>query len=1358
MLVLPGAAALSAFRAAKILSQIQSLLPTGCAVHARFVYFVNPVGKLEAAQLANLQKLLGVAPSRGAVDGELELPNEQNTQRNTKCSTKQSTKQSTKRNAAAAAPANAFVRIVTPRLGTISAWSTKATDILHHCGLTAVARVERGIEWRIDFQPATTATTATNAPPPTDALLPIIHDRMTESVLRTRHAARALFQRTQPPPLAIIDLLGAGRVALQQADADMGLALSEVEQRYLLSQFSQLGRNPTDVELMTFAQVNSEHCRHKIFNAEWHIDGRAAQHSLFDMIRETHRRHGGGTLSAYHDNAAVLAGPAASRFQVEPRTRRFVYLPEPGHTIAKVETHNHPTAISPFAGAATGVGGEIRDEGATGRGGKPKAGVVGYAVSHLRLPGARRSWEGAESRPTRLASPLQIMLEAPLGAAAFNNEFGRPTVVGYFRTFEQTPPAGDGAFRYGYHKPIMLVGGVGNIRPSHVGKRAIPDGAPIVVLGGPAMLIGLGGGAASSVAAGAGSEALEFASVQRGNPEMQRRCQEVIDSCCALGEQSPIVSIHDVGAGGLCNAVPELVHDSARGGEFELRDALSDEPGMTPMQIWCNESQERYVLAIEPARFAQFEKICRRERCLYSRIGRATAAQNLRLRDRHFAAAGGANATPMELPMETLFGSPPSMQRRADSLAKAGVKLSLPGMSIARATKLVLGFPTVADKTFLVTIGDRSVTGLVARDQMVGPWQVPVADVGVTAGDYCANHGEAMAVGERAPLAVLDAPASARMAVGEAITNIAAARLGELGNIKLSANWMVAAGEPGHDADLFNAVQAVALDLCPKLGISIPVGKDSMCMQSVWRDQAQRACQVVAPLSLVVTAFSTVRDIRATLTPQLAGGAQNDLWLVDLGNGNNRLGGSVLAQATAQMGDTAPDVTDANHLKAFFNLLQTLSQEDLVLAYHDRSDGGLMTTLCEMAFAARCGLAVELGGLHGDPLAILFNEELGAVLQTRTAQREQVVAQIQSFGMGALAHRIGHATAGDEIIIRSADRALLRTKRAALHRVWSETTWRMQALRDHPQCADQEYARIDDLSDPGLFSKLTFTHDLNLNLSAPYVGHHPRPKIAILREQGVNGQLEMAAAFDRVGFSAVDVTMGDLAAGQTLADYKGFAACGGFSFGDVLGAGAGWAKSILYHARLRDIFAEFFQRSDTFALGVCNGCQMMAAIAELVPGAAHWPRFTRNLSEQYEARVVMLEVCSDKSVLLRDMQGSMLPVSTAHGEGRVQSDAAGAADLAELQRKRQVCLRFVDNRGQVSETYPFNPNGSRGGVTGFTNEDGRFTIMMPHPERVFRAACNSWRPGECEGRDEGQAWGEYSPWIKIFKNARDWVA
>ena len=948
------------------------------------------------------------------------------------------------------------------------------------------------------------------------------------------------------------------------------------------------------------------------------------------------------------------------------------------------------------------------------------------------------------------------MLEAPLGAAAFNNEFGRPNICGYFRTFEQaTDKPGQ---RYGYHKPIMLAGGLGNIRPAHVVKKPIPDNTPIVVLGGPAMLIGLGGGAASSIASGDSSESLDFASVQRGNPEMQRRCQEVIDTCCSMGEHNPIISIHDVGAGGLCNALPELVHDCESGGRFELRDVLNAEPGMSPMQIWCNESQERYVLAIDRNRYREFEQICRRERCLYARVGVATTEPTLRLTDSYFdirdTDVSGVPASPVDLPMEVLFGLPPKMFRNAVTEIQSFDEPDFSGLTICDAVDRVLAFPAVADKTFLVTIGDRSVTGLIARDQMVGPWQVPVSDVAVSCAGYRRFTGEAFAIGERTPLAVIDGPASGRMAIGESITNLAAACIADIGQIRLSANWMVAAGEEGHDARLYQTVQAVAMELCPQLGISIPVGKDSMSMKTVWRDE--RGCQqkVVSPLSLIVSAFAAVSDIRKTLTPVLQTGDQpTDLWLIDLGHGKHRLGGSVLAQTLNQIGSDVPDLDDAKRMKRFFALIQRLNRDSCLLAYHDRSDGGLITTLCEMAFASRCGLSIDLGHINGAPLSVLFNEELGAVIQTRREQRAEILHCVRSLAMEDCLHQLGQPVADDRIRIVRQGEVLFSRSRSQCHRIWSQTSWQIQRIRDNPQCADQEYQRLDDDADPGLFCDLSFCHEESAPERIPVTAKSApnlsltRPKVAILREQGVNGQLEMAAAFHSAGFDAVDMITTDLINGATLDDCKGLAACGGFSFGDVLGAGEGWAKSILFNPELKERFERFFERSDIFALGVCNGCQMMSSIRSIIPGASDWPGFVRNHSEQFEARFVMVEVCSEKSILFRGMAGSKIPVSSAHGEGRAVF--ADQADMRRIQGHDQACLRYIDNCGNPTTVYPYNPNGSANGLTGFTNADGRVTIMMPHPERVFRTVSNSWHPGD---------WGEYSPWIKMFLNARDWVA
>jgi phosphoribosylformylglycinamidine synthase len=1328
MLIIPGTAAISEFRKEKALIQIQKNIPFCRSVESQFVYFLDLLNDLEEDEKETVGKLLNLE----SIDNTLNQTVRED------ASTTQT-------------------RTVIPRLGTISPWATKATEIFQHCGLSKVRRIERGVHWSlsgIDESPASCTRSEFNA-----LLAGVIYDPMTDSILVNPSDAENLFATDSPAPLVVVDLIngepGAGLASLQAANEEFGFALSDEEQIYLVERFNELGRNPTDVELMMFAQVNSEHCRHKIFNADWNIDGIAQGQSLFSMIRHTHAQNSSGTLSAYSDNAAALAGSDAERLAPNPRNKHYEYSVEPVHFTAKVETHNHPTAISPFPGASTGSGGEIRDEGATGRGGKPKAGLVGYSVSHLRLPELPQPWEAPENKPERIASPMQIMLEGPIGAAAFNNEFGRPNIAGYFRCFEQVDESGlaqgsDINARYGYHKPIMLAGGLGNIRPGHIDKCSIPDGTPIVVLGGPTMLIGLGGGAASSVASGSSSAALDFASVQRGNPEMQRRCQEVIDACCAMGESNPILSIHDVGAGGLCNALPELVHDSESGGIFELRNILNDEPGMSPMQIWCNESQERYVLAIEEARYGEFERICERERCLYALVGTATDQCKLVLTDKHFQEMDTPVQKPIDLPMEVLFGLPPRMHRQAATRHKKFSKLDLTGLDVERATELVLSYPSVGDKTFLVTIGDRSVTGLIARDQMVGPWQVPVADVGVTASGYKSVTGEAFAIGERTPIAVIDAPASARIAVGETITNLAAASIDDIGNIKLSANWMVAAGEEGHDADLYETVRSIALEICPQLGISIPVGKDSMSMKTVWTDVDNGSNKVVAPLSLVISGFSAVSDVRTTLTPclqEITG--ETDIWLMDLGAGKNRMGASVLAQAISQIGDESADLDNTQMLKQFFGLIQQFNRSRLLLAYHDRSDGGLMTTLCEMAFASRCGLSINLDFSVADHMALLFNEELGAVLQTRRSDRQQVLESVESAELSKLFHRIGNPVPGDAISITAHGNIIFQAKRGACHQTWSRTSWQMQRMRDNPVCADQEYQRILDSTDSGLYCELGFAHgddQVKQFVSSFGVSVGGRPRIAILREQGVNGQLEMAAAFHTVGFDTVDVTMTDLVNGVSLDDFVGFAACGGFSFGDVLGAGEGWGKSILFNNRLKDEFEKFFNRSDTFALGVCNGCQMMSSIKNLIPGADHWPRFLRNTSEQYEARFTMVEVCSEKSILMDGMVGSRFPVSVAHGEGRAEFGSSEA--IHEMEKQDQLCLRFVDNTGQPTQTYPYNPNGSIQGLTGFSNQDGRVTIMMPHPERVFRTLSNSWHPDD---------WGEYSPWIRIFQNARKWV-
>ncbi|MBL8954284.1 MAG: phosphoribosylformylglycinamidine synthase [Myxococcaceae bacterium] len=1196
------------------------------------------------------------------------------------------------------------LHVVVPRPGTLSPWSSKATDIARNCGLTAVRRLERGIEWRVTGSARVDVAA--------------LHDRMTEAVLPSLEACAVLFEKQAPRPVARVPV-----ATLADANGRLGLALSPDEIEYLTQAFTKLGRDPTDVELMMFAQANSEHCRHKIFNATFTIDGVAQTDSLFAHIKKTTAAAPAGVLSAYKDNASVIEGFTAGRFFADSDGVYRAHV-EPVHVLMKVETHNHPTAVSPFPGASTGSGGEIRDEGATGRGSKPKAGLVGFSVSNLKLPGAVRPWELEHGKPGRIASALEIMTDGPLGAAAFNNEFGRPAITGYFRTFELDVPAGGGGTELrGYHKPIMLAGGLGTIRAEHVKKGEIAAGAAIVVLGGPAMLIGLGGGAASSVASGASAEDLDFASVQRDNAEMQRRCQEVIDRCCAMGAQSPIVSIHDVGAGGLSNALPELVHESRRGARFELRKVPSDEPGLSPLELWCNEAQERYVLAVDERGLEVFEQLCRRERCPYAVLGRATDDGRLTVSDAHF------QNDPIDLPLEVLLGKPPRMHRDVKRLTAPTRPLALPGVTLADAVQRVLQLPSVADKSFLITIGDRSVTGLVARDQFVGPWQVPVADCGVTSTSYDVFTGEAMALGERTPVACLDAKAAARLAVGEAVTNLAAARIGRLGDVRLSANWMAAAGWPGEDVRLYEAVKAVGEALCPALGLAIPVGKDSMSMRTVWADEGgQRS--IVAPLSLIVSGFAPVLDVRKTLTPQLQlDEGPTALVLVDLGGRKNRLGGSALAQVYGQLGQTPPDVDDPGALKHFFDTVQRLNEAGLLLAYHDRSDGGLFVTLAEMAFASGCGLDLELPA----DLPLLFSEELGAVLQVRERDVEQV---LEAFGDAA--RRIGSPVAGDALTLIDGGRTVYSASRHALRALWSDTTWRMQRRRDDAVSADQEHGLRTDAAFGGITAKPTFS--LDEDVAAPFIAKGARPRVAILREQGVNGQLEMAAAFTRAGFTAVDVHMSDLLEGRaTLEGFKGLAACGGFSYGDVLGAGGGWAKSALFHPRARDVFAQFFARGDTFSLGVCNGCQMLSNLAPLVPGAEGWPRFVRNTSEQFEARLAMLRVEESPSIFFSGMAGSVLPVAVSHGEGRVE--LSGSAQPI-------VAARFVDGDARPTERYPLNPNGSAGGVTAVTSSDGRATILMPHPERVFRTVQLSWHP---------KGWGEDSPWLRFFRNARVWV-
>ncbi|MHC0463574.1 phosphoribosylformylglycinamidine synthase [Kosakonia cowanii] len=1216
--------------------------------------------------------------------------------------------------------------LVTPRPGTISPWSSKATDIAHNCGLEKINRLERGVAYYVEAASLTDAQWQEVAAQ--------LHDRMMESVFNAEADAARLFEHHQPAPVQSVDLLGEGRQALIDANLRLGLALAEDEIDYLHDAFTRLGRNPNDIELYMFAQANSEHCRHKIFNADWVIDGQPQPKSLFKMIKNTFEKTPDFVLSAYKDNAAVMEGSAVGRFYADRAEGRYDFHQEPTHILMKVETHNHPTAISPWPGAATGSGGEIRDEGATGRGAKPKAGLVGFSVSNLRIPGFEQPWEEDFGKPERIVTALDIMTDGPLGGAAFNNEFGRPALNGYFRTYEEKVNSHNGEELRGYHKPIMLAGGIGNIREDHVQKGEIVVGAKLIVLGGPAMNIGLGGGAASSMASGQSDADLDFASVQRDNPEMERRCQEVIDRCWQLGEANPILFIHDVGAGGLSNAMPELVSDGGRGGRFELRDILSDEPGMSPLEIWCNESQERYVLAVAADQLPLFDELCRRERAPYAVIGDATEEQHLTLNDSHF------DNQPIDMPLDVLLGKTPKMTRDVATRQATGDSFNTHGITVADAVNRVLHLPTVAEKTFLVTIGDRTVTGMVARDQMVGPWQIPVANCAVTTASLDSYYGEAMALGERAPVALLDFAASARLAVGEALTNIAATHIGDIKRIKLSANWMAAAGHPGEDAGLYAAVKAVGEELCPALGLTIPVGKDSMSMKTRWQEGSEQR-EMTSPLSLVITAFARVEDVRHTVTPQLSTD-DNALLLIDLGKGSNALGATALAQVYRQLGDKPADVRNVEQLKGFYDAIQALVAERKLLAYHDRSDGGLLVTLAEMAFTGHCGVNVDIAALGNDRLAALFNEELGAVIQVRAADREAVESVLAAYGLSDVVHYLGRAVEGDRFVIEADGQPVFSESRTTLRMWWAETTWQMQRLRDNPECADQEHEAKANYNDPGLNVKLTF--DINDDIAAPFIATGARPKVAVLREQGVNSHVEMAAAFHRAGFDAVDVHMSDLLAGRSgLDNVHALVACGGFSYGDVLGAGEGWAKSILFNERVRDEFETFFHRPQTLALGVCNGCQMMSNLRELIPGSELWPRFVRNHSDRFEARFSLVEVTQSPSLLLNGMVGSHMPIAVSHGEGRVE--VRDAAHLAQLESKGLVALRYVDNSGSVTERYPANPNGSPNGITAVTSESGRVTIMMPHPERVFRTVANSWHP---------ENWGEDSPWMRIFRNAR----
>lgn len=1295
ILRLPGPLAHSQFRLQKLLSGLREQQPAIVSLSSRFEHVVLLGRELEPGELDRLRRLLDYdTPGADSVTSATGI-------------------------------------LVLPRRGTISPWSSKATDIARNCGLDAVERIERGIVYGMH------ATAAVDTAAAAGCLL----DRMTEEALAPDVELDSYFAGLTAGRLQHIAVQSDGRAALAAANSELGLALSEDEIDYLLEVFTTEQRDPTDAELMMFAQANSEHCRHKIFNAEFTVDGKVQPDSLFAMIRSTHAAAPEGVLSAYSDNAAVIAGGPGRRLSVIDEREQYGYTDEDIHVLLKVETHNHPTAISPFPGAATGSGGEIRDEGATGRGATPKAGLTGFSVSHLRIPGFEQPWERGLGKPARIASPLEIMLDGPIGGAAFNNEFGRPNILGYFRTFEALDPRQPGT-AVGYHKPIMVAGGLGNIRTADVTKPEVPVGALIIVLGGPAMLIGLGGGAASSVGSGSSSADLDFASVQRGNPEMQRRAQQVIDACWGLGLRTghnPIVIIHDVGAGGLSNALPELVDHSKRGGEVDLRAVPNAEPGMSPLEIWCNEAQERYMLAVMPDDLDTFAALCERERAPYAVLGKMDDSGRLRVHDPR------DESLPVDMSMQALLGKPPQTKVEVRRTPRNVPPAELEGIDLKEACLRVLRFPAVADKSFLIHIGDRTVGGLVAQDQLVGPWQVPVSDVAVTLRDFVGTAGEAMAMGERTPIAVLDPAASGRMAVGEAITNIAAAQIARLGDIKLSANWMAAAAHPGESEALFDTVRAVGSELCRALGIAIPVGKDSLSMRTQWTD-AEGEKTVVAPLSLIVSAFAPVTDVRKTLTPQLRRDNLAPLFLLDLGEGRNRLGASCLSQVMERSGGIAPDVVSPQRLQAFFALVQEANAAGWLIAYHDRSDGGLFASLAEMSFAGRCGLQVTL---PVDPpvaqLAWLFNEELGAVVQVEPAAVTEFSACAARHGLADIVCEIARPLSEPRLCLMHGDAELFGASRAELQQVWSEVSYRLQAERDNPATALEQYDAIADDADPGLAPAPVF--DPEEDIAAPWIARGVRPRVAVLREQGVNSHNEMAAAFLRAGFQPVDVHMSDLLSGrQSLVDFKGLAACGGFSFGDVLGAGGGWAKSILFHAPARDQFAAFFERSDAFVLGVCNGCQMLAGLQEIIPGAEHWPRFARNLSEQFEARLSLVEVLDSPSVLLQGMQGSRMLIATSHGEGRADFGTAGRQQ--RFTEAAQTAIRFVDSYGNAASRYPANPNGSPDGIAGVCNADGRITALMPHPERLHRTVQHSWHPPE---------WGDDGPWMRMFRNARVWV-
>lgn len=1320
---LPGADALSAFRQQRLLSLLATQGIELSSITAQYLHFVWSEQELSANQVSTLEALLQYGEPFATTKATQSV-------------------------------------IVIPRFGTVSPWASKATDIARQCGLE-VLRIERGVRYQW--------TSKKNLNPAQEQILETaLFDRMTEVIVTAENDVHALYQTLPDRPFTRIDVMGQGKAALEHANQSLGLALSADEIGYLEENFKRLERNPSDVELIMFAQANSEHCRHKIFNASWTIDGKNQEYSLFAMIRNTDRLQPKGTIVAYSDNSAIMEGCDADVWSSVGPAGKYQTKRALVHTLMKVETHNHPTAIAPFQGAATGSGGEIRDEGATGIGGKPKAGLTGFSVSNLHIPGTHLPWEKSPyGKPERIATPLQIMIDGPIGGAAFNNEFGRPNLGGYFRVFEQTI----GGQRRGYHKPIMIAGGIGAIESIHTHKHPIEDGDLLIQLGGPGMRIGMGGGTASSMSTGANTADLDFDSVQRGNPEIERRAQEVINQCRALGEHNPIVSIHDVGAGGLSNAFPELADSAKLGAQFELRSIPLEESGMSPAEIWCNESQERYVIAIHPKDLDRFAKMCERERCPYAVVGHTTQNRQLQLHDQQ-QAKNPDQQYPIDMPMEVLLGKPPKMHRDVHTTQEQFPPFNCNPIELKEAIELVLQQPTVASKSFLITIGDRTVGGLNSRDPFVGPWQVPVADCAVTTMDYSGYRGEAMSMGERTPVALFNAPAAAKMAVGEAITNILAADIASIEDIKLSANWMAACGQPGEDAKLYESVKAVGIELCPELGISIPVGKDSLSMATSWQDHNQ-AKQVVSPVSLIISAFAPVRDVRKTLTPQLQLQTETELILIDLGRNQNRMAGSIVTQVFEQTDTHAPNVDHASDLKAFTNAIIALRERNAILAYHDRSDGGLLACIAEMAFASHCGISLNVdllcidtkteqdygdaknwasqvsGRRHEQTIRALFSEELGAVIQIERSQRDAVFAVLRECGISAFSHVIGKPNQSDALEIWRDAKCVYTESRVHLQKLWQNTSYQIARLRDNPNCVDSEYQSVEDVSDPGMSPILRF--DPNENPSAPFINKGTRPKMAILREQGVNSHLEMAYAMDLAGFASHDVHMSDLLSGQAkLEDYQGLVACGGFSYGDVLGAGEGWAKTILFNPQLSEQFASFFQRNDSFALGVCNGCQMMSNLASLIPGAKAWPKFTRNQSEQYEARLVMVEILQSPSLFFNGMSGSHLPIAVAHGEGYANFKHQGNA--REIEHNQLAAMRFIDHQGNATERYPLNPNGSPQGLTSVTTADGRFTVMMPHPERVFRNVQMSWYPKEWNQTKDGA-----SPWLRMFRNARVWV-